>query len=114
MEVNRQRLTLHFIAHPIAAVRREGAARVATLAEGGGGRESMMHVEVDRLADAARRNALAADIARVLGDVRTVVHDWRPMRERMLAVLPAQHAAAAQRQAGSGRVRPGWAARLPG
>ena len=83
MEIHRQQLTLHFIAHPILAVRRDGAARAAAGEER---RESMMHVEVDRIADPARRNALAAAAARVLGDVRTVVHDWRPMRERMLAV----------------------------
>ncbi|HEX4885831.1 MAG TPA: NAD-glutamate dehydrogenase [Casimicrobiaceae bacterium] len=85
MEVLRQRLTLHFIAHPIVAVRRDDARRVAGAGEPGA-RESMMHVEVDRLADPARRNALAADLLRVLGDVRTVVTDWKPMRERMLAV----------------------------
>ncbi len=88
MEVLRQRLTLHFIAHPIVAMHRDDAGR-ATGASADGGtarRESLMHVEVDRIADPARRGALAADVQRVLGDVRAVVSDWQPMRERMLAV----------------------------
>ena len=86
MELLRQRLTLHFIAHPIVEMPRDGSARVAASATGGLARESLMHIEVDRLAEPERRNALAADIVRVLGDVRTVVTDWSAMRERMLAI----------------------------
>ncbi len=86
MELLRQRLTLHFIAHPIVEMPRDGTARVAGSAKGRAPRESLMHIEVDRLAEPGRRNALAADIVRVLGDVRTVVTDWSAMRERMLAI----------------------------
>jgi glutamate dehydrogenase len=76
MEVLRQGLTLHLIAHPIVTGR-SGAASA---------RESLMHVEVDRIIDPARRSALAADLARVLKDVRIVVDDWQTMRARMREV----------------------------
>ncbi len=89
MEVLRQGLAVNLIAHPIATVRRDAEGRRLGLlrnGEEGGVRESLMHVEVERVADAARRSALAADLARVLADVRAVVGDWSPMRAKMLEV----------------------------
>ena len=90
MEVLRQGLAVNLIAHPVVTVRRDAAGRRLALAgngEGEGSRESLMHFEVERVADAARRNALAADLARVLADVRAVVGDWAPMRAKMLEVM---------------------------
>jgi glutamate dehydrogenase len=90
MEVMRQGLALNFIAHPIVTVRRDADGRFAGLGrEGDAGvvRESLMHLEVERVADGARRAALAADLTRVLGDVRAVFADWSPMRARMLEVM---------------------------
>ena len=90
MEVLRQGLAVNLIAHPIVTVQRDAGGRLAGLARDGerdGVRESLMHVEVERVADAARRSALAADLARVLADVRTVVGDWTPMRAKMLEVM---------------------------
>ncbi|MES1264073.1 MAG: NAD-glutamate dehydrogenase, partial [Variovorax sp.] len=43
--------------------------------------------EVDRVADAGRLEALAADLARVLGDVRLAVADWKAMKERVLGIV---------------------------
>src|SRR3990172_4295250 len=72
MEVNRQGLTLHLIIHPIVAG------------------ESIMHVEVDRITEAAKREELQADLERILGDVRVAVEDWRKMtaQARSLAGRP--------------------------
>src|SRR5215471_1312817 len=75
MEVNRHGLTLHLIIHPIMPV--DPAARP----------ESFIHVEVDRIVESARLEALAADIASVLDDVRAAVGDWRAMRDRVHAIL---------------------------
>ena len=61
MEVNRHGLTLHLIIHPIMAG------------------ESIMHVEVDRITEAAKRDEMQADLERILGDVRVAVEDWRKM-----------------------------------
>ena len=68
MEANRHGLTLHLIMHPLLAVARDADGTLTGLASEGedARRESFIHVEVDRVTDAARLDALAADIARVL------------------------------------------------
>jgi len=90
MEVNRQGLTLHLTVHPILRVNRggptgagpgqvQGAGPERTLMgvlpddSPAGQRESFIHLEVDRVSDAARLESLAADIARVLMDARATV-----------------------------------------
>ena len=90
MEVNRVGLTLHLIVHPIIAVNRDSDGLLTGVAPESaqpGHRESFIHVEVDRLIDAAEQDALAANLSRVLGDVREAVQDWAKMRERLLAVV---------------------------
>ncbi|KAA2286108.1 NAD-glutamate dehydrogenase [Arenimonas fontis] len=77
-------LGLHQIVHPVIEVRRGEAGEL--LAVGEGNAESYMHLEVDRLADPERMQALADAILAVLADVRAAVADWQPMRERMLAI----------------------------
>src|SRR5437762_2363202 len=91
MEVNRNGLTLHLIIHPLMAVHRstDGTLRglAADPASADARRESFIHVEVDRVSDAARLDALAADVTRVLGDVRLAISDWTKMRDRVLAIV---------------------------
>jgi glutamate dehydrogenase len=90
MEVNRHGLTLHLIMHPILTVSRAADGTLIGLAGKDAKdvrRESFIHVEVDRIGDAAELERLAADIARVLGDVRAAVEDWKPMRDRLQAIL---------------------------
>ena len=79
MEVNRQGLTLHLIVHPIIRMNRTDGTLMGVLPDDSpaGGRESFMHVEVDRLTDPGRMEALAADLERVLDDVRASVEDWK-------------------------------------
>lgn len=86
MEVNRHGLTLHLIIHPLMTLGREADGTLKGLAADGV-RESFIHVEVDRIPEAARLDALAADVSRVLDDVRSAVNGWRPMRQRMLDIL---------------------------
>ncbi len=85
MEIIRHGLTLHLMSHPIIGVKRDAAGTLQRVAQDGT-LESFIHVEVDRLPEAAQMAALAADIERVLGDVRRAVDDWAPMRDRMLAI----------------------------
>ncbi len=90
MEVNRHGLTLHLIIHPVLAVKRAKDGTLASLAEGSDKtavRESFIHVEVDRVPEPSRLEAIAADIARVLGDVRQAVEDWPKIRARALAIV---------------------------
>jgi glutamate dehydrogenase len=90
MEVNRHGLTLHLVTHPIIAVKRSADGTLIGLAAEGdkeGRRESFIHVEVDRILEPAKLQALAADLTRVLDDVSAAVADWKAMRERLLTIL---------------------------
>src|SRR5712692_1376484 len=79
MEVNRHGLTLHLIMHPIIAAKRSADGTLVDLAaddDKDARHESFIRVEVDRIIEPARLDALAADLARVLDDVRMAVADW--------------------------------------
>jgi glutamate dehydrogenase len=90
MEINRHGLALHLIIHPTVRVTRAPAAdgeqeitALATADAATGARESLMHIEIDRVSDRTKLDALGADLARVLDDVRAAVDDWQPMLARL-------------------------------
>jgi len=85
MEVNRHGLTLHLMSHPIIGVIRDTVGVLTGLAYDGA-RESFIHVEVDRTVGAAQLEGLAADIERVLGDVRRSYADWAAMRRQIATI----------------------------
>ncbi len=89
MEANRHGLTLHLIVHPLLAVVRDAGGALTGLAAEGQDvrRESFIHVEIDRTTDPARLDALAADIGRVLLDVRMAVEDWRKMQAKLQEIV---------------------------
>ncbi len=90
MEVNRHGLTLHLIMHPLLLVERSADGtlqRLGTAGDQNARRESFIHVEVDRVTDPAQLESLAADVTRVLADVRLAVTDWSAMKERVLGVV---------------------------
>ena len=84
-ELNRRELTIHLLAHPVFAVRRDVDGDLQGLsAEGPAPSESMMYLEIDRQADATQREDLAAALGRVLAEVRHAVGDWRAIRRAAL------------------------------
>ena len=90
MEVNRHGFTLHLIIHPIVEVTRGADGTLGDLVGGSAKasrRESFIHVEVDRITEPVRLEALAQDITRVLDDGRAAVEDWKAMRERVRAIV---------------------------
>jgi glutamate dehydrogenase len=96
MEANRHGLMLHLIVHPIVAVTRDVDGTLTGLAsDDAPGRrlESFIHLEVDRIVEAAALDALAADIGRVLNDVRKAVADWQAMRDKAREVAAGIRAA---------------------
>ncbi len=85
--IAQRQLTIHRLLHPVVCVERDKAGeleRVEPLCGDKNRRESMMYVELDR-ADARGRQELAADLRRVLGDVRLAVRDWEKLQARMRA-----------------------------
>jgi len=87
LEINREGYTLHLIVHPIYAVRRDAQGRLLKISprdeDPQAPRESWMYVEIDHLVDADQRDQLAANLHRVLGDVRAAVVDWKRMLARV-------------------------------
>ena len=80
-----RQLTTYRLLHPVVCVRRDSRGEleaVEPLCEDKGRRESIMYLELDR-ADARGRQELAADLRRVLEDVRLAVRDWHPLQDRM-------------------------------
>jgi len=91
MAVNRRGLTLHHIIHPILAVNRDVSGRLIGLARedesDSTGRESFMHIEVDRVAEPTEMEALDKEVSQALADVRVAVADWTMMKGKVGAVL---------------------------
>ena len=94
-----RQLTIHRLLHPVVCVNRDADGElqsVEPLCGDKSRRESMMYLELDR-ADARGRQELAADLRRVLSDVRLAVRDWeslqRQMREDAAAIEDPEGAA---------------------
>ncbi len=89
-ELSRHGRAIHLVVHPQLVVRRDIAGRLlevsaATTSDAAGEDsvvESWMHIEIDREPDESERDALAADLDRVLRDVREAVEDWPKMQAR--------------------------------
>ena len=86
-ELNRREIAVHLLAHPVLAVRRDLDGDLVEVANEAGERarpELMMYLEIDRQADRAQLDDLAAALSRVLGEVRLAVEDWRALRQACL------------------------------
>jgi glutamate dehydrogenase len=74
---------VHVLGHPVVRFTRDRAGKL--LAVGEGAPESLMHLEIDRQAIDAMP-AIEERLHGVLADVRAIVADWQPMRQKMLEV----------------------------
>ena len=83
-------LAVHLLAHPVFSVTRNRAGGLTSVhlddAPAAARSESWQFIEVDRESDPRRLAALERRIRTTLGDVRRATRDWRPMRERALAI----------------------------
>ncbi len=80
-----RQLTIHRLLHPVVCVSRNDKGElqdVEDICSDKSRRESMMYLELDR-ADARGRQELAADLRRVLEDVRLAVRDWTKLQSKM-------------------------------
>ncbi len=85
---------VHLVIHPQLVVRRDVAGHLQDVLDGDSsretddldghdlGRESWMHLEIDRVGDDEVAE-LVAGLQKVLTDVREAVEDWRRMHERL-------------------------------
>ncbi|MCF3104538.1 NAD-glutamate dehydrogenase [Streptomyces roseoverticillatus] len=111
-ELSRQGRGIHVVIHPQMVVRRDVTGRLLEVlgsscdAHGAGKdavlphdavTESWIHVEIDRETDRGDLKQIAADMVRVLSDVREAVEDWSKMRDAALRIadeLPEEPAPA--------------------
>ncbi|HET6632834.1 MAG TPA: NAD-glutamate dehydrogenase [Rhodanobacteraceae bacterium] len=87
--INRSDASPRMVLHPVLGVRRDKGGRLEAIgADAGKGAiaESLLHFELDRIADAGERKRLQAEVLRVLADVRAAVADWQAMRDKMLSI----------------------------
>ena len=74
---------VHVLGHPVIRLSRDKAGKLTAIGEGQA--ESLMHLEIDRQPQAAMAS-VKARVTEVLDDVRSIVTDWEPMRDRMREV----------------------------
>ena len=87
-EISERRLDVGLVSHPVLGVRRDGATLVAlTTPDAARARESFITIHLEPIEDAAARVELVRALEVVLGEVRLAVQDWRPMLERVNAVV---------------------------
>ena len=77
-------LSSHGIVHPVFPIRRDAQGKLARVGEGNA--ESLIHLDVDRLASETEMQALQQSIAKALADVRAAFVDWQAMRSKMLQI----------------------------
>ena len=76
-------IEVHLLVHPILRVRRDPAGKLVEVLgpdddAKGAVDESILHVEVSQQSSQTELDAICDSLARVLGDVRAAVADWRP------------------------------------
>ena len=91
-ELADQAIAVTLVVHPIFTVERNGAGRLVGFSgdrppTGAAARESFIHIHLPRIDDEARRTAIVRALEAVLRDVRRCVQDWRPMVDRVAAVI---------------------------
>jgi len=90
-EINRLGAEVFLIIHPILSVKRNSKRKLTILADpdqatAGATGESFMHVQISEQ-PSERHAAIAADLSRVLADVRASVEDWPAMRHGLRAII---------------------------
>jgi glutamate dehydrogenase len=86
-EITERKLDVLLVAHPMFGVRRSGSKLASIDApDAAGTRESFIHIHLSPIADETCRE-LEHALEVVLGEVRLAVQDWRPMRDRVSAIV---------------------------
>ncbi|MBV8159213.1 MAG: NAD-glutamate dehydrogenase, partial [Dyella sp.] len=81
-----EHLQIHAVIHPVVEATRDGLGKLLKLGTEDAQPESVMHFEVDRVADEAALATLKTKLENALEDVRMAVADWPKMRDKMLAI----------------------------
>src|SRR5580704_13396840 len=88
-ELHQRGLDIRLLVHPVFTVERDAAGMLTAFkgaAKDGGRHESFIHIHVEGVADAARRDEIVRALGDLLAQVRVAVQDWRPMLDWLHAV----------------------------
>ncbi|MEC9367753.1 MAG: NAD-glutamate dehydrogenase [Pseudomonadota bacterium] len=94
-EIQERGLGVHLVLHPVLAVNRDARGRLKDVGQPGNGedrwtgRESYIHIHVQRLSDKQALEELKKALSGIVDNVRTVVRDWRPMLDRLNRAVAA-------------------------
>ena len=89
-ELRGRDLTIHLVLHPQLAARRDEQGNLLEVLPAGSEatqNESVMQFQVDRLGSQHERVELETHLRQILADVRTVVSDYRPMKDACLRAI---------------------------
>jgi glutamate dehydrogenase len=91
-ELTEQGFEAHLLLHPRFVVERNAQGRLVAVATSAAGdvaprRESLIQVHIDRIDSENTQNALVIALDNVLADVRRAVDDWKPMLDRVTALI---------------------------
>lgn len=93
MEMQRQGLAIHFLVHPLFVTDRLKSGRLDkifaynhTNGLNNAKRESVIHIEIDRIVDKAQQASVCMELTLVLAEIKRAVTDWPLMREKILEV----------------------------
>src|SRR6476619_7244905 len=78
MALSAHGLASHGIVHPVFPVTRDASGKLTKVGEGKP--ESLIEIDVDRVASDEEMSALQKDIATALADVRAAFGDWQAMK----------------------------------
>lgn len=98
MELSRQMRDVHLVVHPLFDVVRDITGQLREVNPGADatdsdetgrelGRESWMHVEIDRIPEGEDHGRIEESIQRVLRDVRESVEDWSKMHAQVADIV---------------------------
>ena len=79
-------LEVRLVAHPVLGVSRDPLGRVIALVPGGG-RESFIHIHIERIDDEARKSRILGALSDTLTEVQFAVADWPSMLRRVREVV---------------------------
>src|SRR5579863_4679259 len=88
--LSRAELAVHLIVHPVLQVRRDARGRLTDIGANGSQAaraESWQLYEIDRVTDGRQLEKLRHELESTLADVRSAVHDFMPMRERVREII---------------------------
>jgi glutamate dehydrogenase len=89
-ELHERGLEISLLEHPVFSVERDEAGNLVGFEagrEGAGRRESLIHIHIDGLEDAAARAEIVRALEDILAEVRVCVQDWQPMLARAREVI---------------------------